>query len=395
MTTYGITATGFVTPTLDDIVAELGASLRGKLGNGLNLIAPSVFSQLVGIAAAREFAVWQAAEAVYNSQYPSGSQGQSLDNVCSISSTIRLQPTYGTVTLRCNLDAGVTLPSGQIVSAGANTTQWVTTEDGTNSEDGAADVDIPARCEITGPQPAIASSLTTKVTPYSGWNSVTNPNAATPGTNIETDAALRIRRNAELAAGGSASVDAMRAALLQLEVDGERVVVQANVFENDTDDTDEDGMPPHSMECVVDTDAGNDAAVRACIWANISGGIRPYGSTHGTVTDSQGFPQEVDFSHPTEVPIYALIHLTETADYPGDAYVQSAIAAFINALALGNDVIQTQLYSTVFGVGGVTDVTRLWIGTSSPATAGDNLTIGSREKATCANSSSDVTVVST
>lgn len=392
MTTYGITATGFVTPTLDDIVAELGASLRGKLGAGLNLIAPSVFSQLVGIAAAREFSAWQAAEAVFNSQYP-GAEGQALDNVCSLTGTIRLQPTYGTVTLRCNLDAGVTLPAGQIVSAGANTTQWVTTADGTNSGDSAADVDIAASCEITGPQPAIATSLTTKVTPYSGWNSVTNPNAATPGTNIETDAALRIRRNAELTAGGSAGVDAVRTALLQLEVDGERVVVQASVFENDTDTTDEDGMPPHSMECVVDTDPENDDAVRACIWANIAGGIRPYGSTHGTVTDSQGFAHEVDFSHPTEVPIYSLIHLTKTADYPGDAFVQSADAAFINALVLGGDVIQTQLYSSVFGVGGVTDVTRLWIGTSSPATAGDNLTIGSREKATC--SSSDVTVVST
>ena len=71
--------------------------------------------------------------------------------------------------------------------------------------------------------------------------------------------------------------------MLQLEVDGERVIMQSKHFENDTDTTDEEADAA-ALECVVDTDPENDDAVRA--WRP-SQQHRP--QLHGTVTDSQGF----------------------------------------------------------------------------------------------------------
>src|SRR5690242_5839308 len=96
---YGVTSTGFNAPTLDEIIADIDTSLRASLGNGLNLIAPSVFATLIGILAEREFSQWLAQEAVYNSQYPNTASDQSLDNVCTITGTLRDPATFGTVTL--------------------------------------------------------------------------------------------------------------------------------------------------------------------------------------------------------------------------------------------------------------------------------------------------------
>ena len=394
--TYGVGATGFTYPDLDVIVADIGASLAASLGAGINLVAPSVFSQIVGIMADREFPLWQAAAAVYASQYPSTAADQSLDNVCSITGIVRLQPTKGTVTLTVNLNAGVTLPAGKIASAGANGAKWVTTASATNSGGAAADVTVAAEAANAGVVPGLAGTIVTIVTSYSGWNSVTNVSDAAVGRALETDADLRLRRLAALSAQGSSSVDALRSALLQM--DGSVVgagdgILACNVFRNVTEVTDSDGVPAHAVECVVQANTATDAQIRAVIWANLAAGIRAYGTTTGTVVDSQGFSQEVDFTHAAEVPIYVIVNLTKNADYDSDAAVKTALAAYINALILGEDVVDTQLYAPIFACGGVVDVTKLWSSATNPPTSPGNVTITSRQKAT--SLTANITVVAT
>ena len=388
MTTYGVTDTGFVYPSLDDIVAQIGASLQASLGNTINLIAPSVFSQLVGIQAEREFAAWQAAAAVYASQYPATAEKQALDNVATITGALRLQATYGTVTLTVNLGAGVTLPAGSIASSGPNTAQWQTLGDVANDGGTAADVTALAQCTVTGAIQALASTITTIVTPYAGWNTVTNVSAATVGRAIETDAAFRLRRASDLSGQGMSTVNALYSALSNIVG-----VVQASVFNNPTGVTDANGVPPHAVECVVYADHALDSLVRETIWDNLPAGIQAYGADTGTIVDSQGFTQEVDFSHPTEEPVYAIIHLSKTGTYGGDALVSSNVANFIQALAVGASVYEAQLYAPVFAAGGVLDIAELWISLSNPPTGPGSITLTPRQKATCL--SSQVTVVST
>lgn len=73
-------------------------------------------------------------------------------------------------------------------------------------------------------------SLTEILTPISGWQSLTNLKAGVTGRDIETDAELRLRRLNSIRVLGAATVEAIRARLLQ-EVSG---VTQALVFENRT-----------------------------------------------------------------------------------------------------------------------------------------------------------------
>lgn len=366
---FGVTPAGFNSPTLDEIVADIDASLRADLGNGINLIAPSVFATIVGIVAEREFTQWQAQEAVYNSQYPNTASDQSLDNVASITGTTRDPATFGTVTLTVNLNAGVTLPAGKIVSAGANTAQWATTVPVTNSGGGPANESVVAKCQTAGPIQAVSGSLTTIVTPFSGWNSVTNALDAAPGQAEMTDAGLRAKRAAQLASSGNSTVDAIRAHILA--VPG---VTSCNVFDNPTDTTDGNGLTPHSIKCLVQ--GGADADIEAAIWANNAAGTATLGSTSGTVIDSQGFSHTVHFQRPTAIPIYVTVELNKGSGYAGDAAVKAAVVAFGATFVTGQTVIANQFFGPVYAVSGVAEITDLDIGTAPSPETDTDITIG-------------------
>ena len=81
-----------------------------------------------------------------------------------------------------------------------------------------------------GPIPVPINTLIEILSPISGWNSITNLVAGQTGREIETDAELRLRRQNSVRIVGSATVEAIRARILQ-EVSG---VTQAFVFENRT-----------------------------------------------------------------------------------------------------------------------------------------------------------------
>jgi hypothetical protein len=133
------------------------------------------------------------------------------------------------------------------------------------------------------------------------------------------------------------------------------------------------------------------------IWASKGGGIETYGSEVGTAEDRNGDAQPVEFSRPIERRIHAIIEGTKDDDYPtdGDAQIKAAIVAWGDALGVGTDVIQSQMYEVVFGVSGVTDVTKIWISIHPvhPPVAGANLTISSRDMSTWDATDVDVTMV--
>jgi hypothetical protein len=81
-----------------------------------------------------------------------------------------------------------------------------------------------------GPISAPQDTLTEILTPIGGWNSINNPVAGVTGRNVETDSELRIRRRNSIRLLGAATVEAIRARLLQ-QVDN---VTSAFVFENRT-----------------------------------------------------------------------------------------------------------------------------------------------------------------
>ena len=98
MTTYGVTATGFVTKILSVIVGELEVAMRAIFGQGIDLSAESPLGQLVGIMAEREALLWGLAEGVYNASYVDTAEGVQLDNIAALAGIKRKDKTFSKLT---------------------------------------------------------------------------------------------------------------------------------------------------------------------------------------------------------------------------------------------------------------------------------------------------------
>lgn len=167
-------------------------------------------------------------------------------------------------------------------------------------------VKAPFIADVIGAIGVATGSLSEIATPVSGWNSVYNALAGIAGARSETDASLRGRREQELATAGNTTVDAIRANILRVNagsVDPNHEPPTAvKVFFNDTDVTDSNGVPPHSIEILVQD--GTTADIAQAIWDSTGAGTRTYGGRTDQVLDSEGQTQLVNWTRPTEVQIW-------------------------------------------------------------------------------------------
>lgn len=389
---FGLTPTGFNRKSLRELLDEIEEDEKLRIDSRLNVQPEEPIGQLNGIIASKLSELWELAEAVNAGRFPDTATGFQLDQVASLTGTLRGPATKGTITLECTVSAPTTIPAGSVAQVlGDDSNRWVTTADLVFAAPGTASVE--AEAQVAGTFVANSSTVTVIVTPVAGWTAVTNPAPAIPGDEIDTDAQLRIRRAQQLAIAGSATVNAIRADLLQVED-----VDSVSIFHNPTDDFDADGLPPHSVEALVL--GGTDAAVALALFETIAAGIETVGTTLEVVVDSQGFSHNIRFSRPTTIDILIEIDLTIDAQaYPagGDTLVQDAIASYINGLPVGNDVFLSQINGpAIESAAGIINVSAIRIGSVAPVVApvASDYTITTRELATM-SASTNVTVATT
>lgn len=355
----GLEATGFVPKTQDEIIDELGASLRAVLGESLDTSAQSVLGQLIGILAEREADSWDVAQGVYGSFYPDTAEGAALDHVSAITGTIRQPARKSTVTITFSGTSGSTVVAGTVVSVTGTGARFVTLADATVG--GGGTVDVEAESEDYGPISANAGTLTTLETSNAGVTGATNALDADLGALIETDAALRVRREIELRRAGLGALDAIRARLLNLEG-----VLAVSMYENTGEVTDGQGLPPKSFEAVVE---GGDAdEIRATIWSAKPAGIATHGTLTGTVVDSSGTNRTIKHSVPTAVNIYVYLEIRVnplTFPIDGEDQIVTAITTWGDALPMAHDIYAQAVAAQAFTVPGVLDVTVVGISTSA------------------------------
>lgn len=185
-----------------------------------------------------------------------------------------------------------------------------------------------------------------------GWSSVYNYEAGTPGADLESDASLRVRREAAAKVKKSKATDPATEAAL-LDVPG---VTTARVFSNRGFDTNADGVPGKSFTSLVV--GGTDADIARCIYENQPSGIQSWGNTSVNVTDSHGFEQQISFSRPTPKYLWVKFyyHVYDEEVFPGaDAIKQAMVEWADKQYTLGKDVIPTRIpggiYELVAGVG--------------------------------------------
>lgn len=380
MTVYGVTDTGFVIKPLEVILDELAAAQRATIDPNWNTEADSLAGQYNGIFGEQIAQAWEVLEATYHA-LSRDADGNALDIIGALTGTARRGATKSVVTLTLNLNASVTVPAGSIVSVdGDPSIRVVTLEDAVNGGS-PGNVDVEAEAETAGAITANPTTLTVIETPVTGWNSVTNAAGLTGGEGIEDDDTYRRRQLTELAAGGGGSVPGIRADILALDDE-----IACVVLENDSDVT-VDGMPPHSVEAVVNN--GDPQEIAETLFASKSGGIYTHGNQAPvTVTDEQGIDHQVRFSRPAEVPVYVAIGVTTIGDYLGfEAEIKTAIRDALvtrssdGYLDIGTDVYAARIVVAALGVSGVLNArVGLSLASISDPTAGSQaITITDRQ----------------
>jgi uncharacterized phage protein gp47/JayE len=366
--TYGLTDEGFVKKRLIDIKTEIETSLKTAFGENISLIPQSVFGQIVGIYSEREAIMWDLAEHVYLSQYPATAQGAQLSNVVQYNGIERLAATSSTATITLSGTPGTIVPAGTLFATSDTDERFASDEEVTIGVGGTIYVGVTA--VNTGQIEAVAGTITVIVNPVLGLDSVTNALDATAGRDEETDAELRARRQLSTVAFGQNLVDSLFAQISNL--DG---VTAALVVDNKTSTTDSNGIPPHQFLTVVE--GGTNADIAEAIWQNTPQGIASYGSITETITDVQGFLQDVKFSRPSEVDIYFAITVTKDATYPldGDAQIKSKVAAYGESeFTISEDVILSRFYTPINEVPGITSID-IKIGLSASPSGTSNIAI--------------------
>lgn len=434
MPTWGVTSTGFVRPSLDEIKTDLENACKAVFGESIDVTPQSNFGQLIGVMAERYSDLWEQGEAVYNAYSPDSATGVSLDNLAAITGTLREPATRSTTDSQfLTGNNGTVVPAGSIVTVEttevrfrtlidntlATATAWAsstavalgairrngstqriyrcitagttagsggpTTTDASITDgtcvwrylgDGAAYALCDVESEDTGPKVGAAYTINQIGTPVSGWLGTRNALDAVLGTDVETDASLRARREDELRASGSGTVESIRADVLAVED-----VTSCTVYENTTDAV-VDGIDPHSFEVVVL--GGVDADIAAAIFDTKPAGIGTTGDVTVTVTDSQGFDHDVSFTRPTEVPIYVVYNLTyDAALLPSDAATQikASVVEWGDAQKVGKDAVAAAILARAFMIAGILDGTA-YIGTAPAPVASTTVVINNRQLAT-------------
>jgi len=373
---YGVTDQGFSRKPLAVCVDDEKEDLRAAFGAGIHLEPHNVFGQFARRMGERFSKVWELAEAVYHAMYPGTSSGSSLVNVCSFTGTTQKAARKTLVTgVTLGGTPGTVVAAGKVASVTGAGDRFVLKDPVTIGGGGTAPGVFEA--EEFGPIPCYAGTLTTIETAVSGWTSVTNPVDGIIGANLESDAALRQRREEELALGGESTLPAIRSEVLDVEG-----VTSCTVFENVTGATSGDGIPAKAFEVVVS--GGTDADVAAAIFRSKSAGMQAHGSTVVNVDDAEGTAHAIGFTRPADVNVYAAVSVKIDADtFPadGDDQIKQAVADAADAdFDQGETAYSSRLYPAVLAVSGVVNVASILIGISEPPAA-TSVAITSRQRA--------------
>jgi len=374
MSEYGISSTGFKRKRLDLLLQELNAEVKTIFGDNFNVSPESPDGQINGVISESNANLWELTEEAYNAFNPKAASGVTLSNLVQLNGITRLAATRSRVELTLTGDSGTVIPEGSLISTG-DTGDKLSTDDSVTI-DGAGNAIVQATALEFGPISMIAGTVTQIDTPLSGWDTVTNDDNATVGTNEESDSDLRARRQRSVAVDAQAIIDAIRAG-----VESINNVTQAVVLENDTNAENSNGLPPKSFQVVVS--GGTNADVAEVIWLKKPAGILSFGDITVEIIDSQGIAHDISFSRPTPVVVYVKVTLTTFPEYPanGDDLIKQAIVDYANgdlvdnrSFGLGDNVIYTRLYTPINSVAGH-EIDDLQISIVSPADGVINIPI--------------------
>ena len=338
-----IDTTGLHFPEYNDIVSELMDRMRSIYGQDIYLENDSQDYQMLSAIALMIFDTLQFSQFVYDSYSVKKSIGVSLDDNVKLNGLIRKSASYSTVHLQLTGTIGSVINRGVVRDTGNNL--WNLDDEQIVFTD--TTIFASATCQRIGAIQALPNSITQIVTPTKGWLSVTNPEKAVAGAPVETDLQLKERQSLSVAISGTNMVDSLYSRIMALDN-----VQTCVIYDNDTNQTDNNGVPAHSVACVVE--GGSNEDVANTIFQVKGAGSGTYGDIEIKVSTITGLPIAINFFRPSEVFVDIQILIIPSTRYNSatEQRIKDAVTAFFNNIRIGSNITRASLLTVISQVAG-------------------------------------------
>jgi uncharacterized phage protein gp47/JayE len=351
-----LTDRGFRRPDYVELLDAFEYQARALFGPKANLTVRSPLGMFLRIFAWFASVAFQVLENIYNSRFVDTAVGTSLYNIGRMIGLRLLSAERAVGYLQFTGVPNTVIPKGYLACTIEN---WMvaTLDYAVIDKNGLAIV--AAQAQLPGSEGNVkAHTLNIIVNPGipEGIDAVTNPKRFAGGRNRETDEEFRDRYYKSVDFAGGVNADAIAAEILQ-NAEG---VLAAIVFENDTDETDDNGLPPHSIEAIVY--GGLDEDVGKQIYRRKAAGIQTYGNVETSVTGLNGLIYTILFSRPAPKPVWFKVWglKIDPMHFPpnGMERIKYALSAYVGGtgsggLGIGEPVYYKHLPAVVYSVPGV------------------------------------------
>lgn len=330
-----IDESGILKPDYAAVLAYLEGEFRGIYGQDIYIDPDSQDGQMLAIFARSIDDCNAMTVEVYNSFSPSTARGVGLSSNVKLNGLKRHEATFSTADLLVTGQVGTTIVDG--IAQDGDGTQWMLPSPTVIPVTG--DITVTAVAREAGARLALPGTIETIGTPTRGWQSVTNLSAAVAGEPVESDAELRRRQSVSTALPSLTVFEGTIGAVASISG-----VSRYRGYENDTNVTDGDGIPAHSISLVVE--GGDAQAIGQAIADKKTPGTGTYGTTAVTVVDNYGVSRVIRFYRPTLVTIKTAITLTALTGYTAaiEASIKQAVVDFLLGLSIGDDVEWAEVF---------------------------------------------------
>lgn len=376
---------GFHMPDYPQTLRIMKDNLRAIFGSDLYLEADSQEGQLCAIWALAQQDAYALAMAVYQAFSPQTAQGNGLSRMVKINGIRRHEAGRSCAVLRLVGQPGTIIRQGAAEDASGQ--KWNLPEQVIIGDSG--EISVLAQAAEPGAVRAQAKEISKIATPARGWQSVENPEAAITGRPVETDAELRARQQASTALPSLTVFEGTLGAVANVQD-----VRRWRGYENDTNETDDNSLPPHSICLVVE--GGDPQEIAEAVAVKKTPGCYTYGDCE-VLCRVSGVPNYIRFFYAKKVNIRLKIQVKPLSGYlktTGTA-VRENVAAYINSIPIGEDVLLSRLLCPVneSDLPGkrTFDVRGIEIAREGQEYSSRNLTIAFNEAAACTASDIELT----
>lgn len=394
------TATGLILPDETAILQGVQADQNAAAGGNLSMTLTSPQGQIAQSQTAIIGDKNNQIALIANQVNPDFASGRWQDAIARIYFLTRIAASSTLVTGTCVGLVGATIPAGSLAQDTAGF-QYASLEDAVIPISGSVDIDF--QCLTTGPINCAIGALNTIVKAVTGWDTVSNATAGTPGTDVESRADFENRRKNSVGINSVNSIQAVRAAVLSVPN-----VLDAYVIDNSTAgvvDTGSTNYPVAANSIYVAVAGGDEEAVATAIWQNKSLGCVYNGSTSFTITDTSGgeppYPTyDVTWQTPAALPVFFAVSIVNDPSLPSNItdYIKAAIVASFNGTDGGTRariaslITAGRYYAGVAATSPLVAILSIFLGVAASPTA-VSLQVGIDQRPTLDPSNITVTLV--